>query len=70
MSGYTNAEFAAKADYEGGYEEAIFGYGLTHTSLEVQEGPFYEAVKELTELAPRVRELTERLYSLEGGLGD
>ena len=64
MSGYTIAEFMDKCEWEGGVEEAIFGYGLDEKSLAVQAGPFYEAVKELAALGVQVRALTEKVYSL------
>lgn len=57
----TEHEFMVKCDYEGGIEEAIFGYGLRETDLDVQEGEFYEAVKELVALSPRINQLTSTM---------
>lgn len=64
---YTPEEFYEKCDYEGGIEEAIFGYGLSEKDLAVREGEFFEAVKELAALGPRVRELSDIIYELGCG---
>lgn len=65
MSNYTPQEFYEKCDYEGGVLDGIFGYGLRATDLAVQEGPFYEAVKELAGMARRVRELEEVIQNFD-----
>ena len=62
--GMTNEEFAQKVEWEGGWLEAIFGYGLSESDLEEQSGPFYEAVKELSSLRKRVGELEATLERL------
>jgi hypothetical protein len=48
MAIYTlsDAEFAAKVDYEGGLEEAIIGYGLSANDLTDESGELYRAMVE------------------------
>jgi len=60
----TDEEFMSKCDCEGGIEEAIFGYGLSEDDLDVKEGPFYEAVKELASMRSRIDDLTQVMYDL------
>lgn len=61
----TPGEWMAKADYEGGILDAVFGYGLTENDLSDQSGEFYEAVKELRALRPRIDELCAVLNLVE-----
>lgn len=55
----------AKADYEGGILDAIFGCGLTENDLSEQSGEFYDAVRELRGLKPRIDELCAVLDLVE-----
>lgn len=61
----TPGEWMAKADYEGGVLDAVFGYGLTEADLDEQSGEFYEALRELCALKGRIRDLTDVLYQTE-----
>lgn len=49
---YTPGEWLAKADWEGGLEEAILDYGLTEDSLDREAAPdLWEAIKVFREAA-------------------
>ncbi|MBO0676902.1 hypothetical protein JRC04_05455 [Mycolicibacterium sp. S2-37] len=47
----TPAEFVNKADYEGGIEDAILGYGLTEDNLDDSDPAFKEAVRQFRTIA-------------------
>lgn len=48
----TPGEFLSKAEWEGGLEEAILGYGLTEDDLDKDSAPdLWEAVKNFREVA-------------------
>lgn len=52
---YTPKEWLDKADYEGGLEEAILGYGLTENSLDKDAAPdLWEAIKNFRVVAAPV----------------
>lgn len=61
----TPGQWLAKADYEGGVLDAIFGYGLKETDLDEQSGEFYEAVKAIRALRSQIEENLQVIYRIE-----
>lgn len=67
MDDYSDEEFAAKVEWEGGIIETIFVYGLGSDRLANKDGALYKAVVNLEALGPK---LLPALDAVERALDD